>query len=231
MSTKITQSKNEVINSLNEGDREWLLSRGSLEDAPVKRMFVRPGETPSHVYFVEGGLVSMVVRMSDDQTVEVGTIGTEGLVGIQIYLGGDLNNVEIFQQVEGEVYAVSVEDFRDLLDRSNELESAMSAFTLSLLRQMTMAIACNRLHPVEQRLARWLLMVRDRVQSDQFELTQLFLAEMLGVRRPGVSIAAGMLQRAGLIKYTRGKIQIKDGERLEAAACECYGALRRGRKQ
>lgn len=226
MSTALP-SGNDIVNSLNETDREWILSRSRLEDAPVKRVFAGPTVSLTDVYFVESGLVSMIVTMSDSSSVEVGTIGTEGLAGVQVFLGGELGNVKVFQQVAGTVRVLSTADFQDLLQRSAELQKAMADFTLGLLRQMTMAIACNRLHAVEKRLARWLLMVRDRVRSDRFELTQLFLAEMLGVRRPGVSIAAGMLQRAGLIKYTRGKIHLLDPQRLEAAACECYGALRR----
>jgi CRP-like cAMP-binding protein len=134
------------------------------------------------------------------------------VVGIQLYLGGDLGKVEIFQQVAGSVLALAADDFQELLRNSAEARAGMSQFTLGLMRQMTM-----------------LLMVRDRVESDVFDLKQQFLAQMLGVRRPGVSIAASMLQRAGLIRYSRGRIQVVNPVGLEAASCECYGALRRGK--
>ena len=223
-------TENEILARLKESDRDWVFSRGTLEGAPVKRMFVQPDKPLTDIYFIEAGLASMVIRMSDNSTVEVGAIGREGLVGLQVFLGADFGGVEVFQQVSGAVRVLPVHDFRELLERSSELRAAMSDFTLGLIRQMTMAVACNRLHPVDQRLARWLLMVRDRVQSDEFDLKQEFLAEMLGVRRPGVSIAASMLRRSGLIRYSRGRIRIIDPERLEAAACECYGALRRNKK-
>lgn len=226
MSNTTGESNNQIIRALRDTDRDWLLSRSTLEDAPVKRTFVTPDRPTENVYFVEGGLVSMVVTMSDGSSVEVGTIGSEGVVGLDAFLGGQPGRVEVFQQVEGHVTVVPVRDFQELLKRSSELNEAMRSFTTSLLRQMTTAVACNRLHPVDRRLARWLLMVRDRVQSNDFSLTQIFLAEMLGVRRPGVSIAAAMLKRARLIRYSRGKIQILDPAGLEAVACDCYRALR-----
>ena len=229
MSATASHTENGILAKLAGSDRAWILERANLEDAPVKRVYVEPNTDLTRVYFVEAGLASMVVRMSDNSIVEVGTIGKEGLVGLQLFLGGQLGGVEVFQQVSGKVRVLPATDFQLLLTRSSELQRAMADFTLDLIRQMTMAIACNRLHQVEQRLARWLLMVRDRVECNEFDLKQQFLAEMLGVRRPGVSIAASMLQRAGFIKYSRGRIQIKDPVGLEAAACECYGKLRRSK--
>ena len=154
--------------------------------------------------------------------VEIATVGPEGMVGLPVFLSDEQVAHRAFVQVPGEGARIAADAFRRLIPRCPVLNHLLLRYTLALLHQIGQNAACNRIHLVEERCARWLLMSHDRVQEDSFPLTQEFLAQMLGVRRPTVSIAGGMLARAGVVTYTRGQITILDRAGLEAAACECY---------
>jgi CRP-like cAMP-binding protein len=190
---------------------------------PVERVLYERDAPIEHVYFPTRGVVSMVSSMETGSIVEIATVGREGMVGIPIVLGQDTTTHRAFVQVPGEGVRIEVAAYRALLPRAPGLQALTMRYALALFAQIA---ACNRAHAVESRCARWLLMTHDRVQDTSFSLTQEFLAQMLGVRRPTVSIAAGMLQRAGLIDYVRGIITVTDRARLEAAACECYRRIR-----
>jgi CRP-like cAMP-binding protein len=179
-----------------------------------------------HVYFPLSGVVSLLVIMSDGLGVEAGTIGNEGMAGLPIYLGAETSPYRAIVQIPGEALRMAVEDFREEIGHTGALHRALGLYDQALMTQMAYSVACNRLHSVEERMCRWLLMSQDRMGTDQFALTQEFLAQMLGVRRPSVTVAAGVLQRAGLIVYGRGRVTILDRARLEAASCECYQAVR-----
>jgi CRP-like cAMP-binding protein len=178
-----------------------------------------------HVYFPHRGVVSMVNPISDGSVVEVATVGPEGMVGIPVFLGAERMASKAFVQIPGEGARIEADAFREVIGRSPALNRLLLRYTLALMNQMAQNAACNRTHAVEERCARWLLMTQDRVGEATFPLTQEFLAEMLGVRRPTVSIAAGMLARAGLISYVRGQMTILDRPGLEAASCECYRVI------
>ncbi len=173
------------------------------------------------IYFPTTGCVSLVNSTPEGQ-VEVGTIGFEGFVGVPILLRADSQATEAIVQVVGEGYRISASAFLSTLAESDTLQRVLLRYALSLYNQVAQSVACNRLHALEARCARWLLITHDRVDGDEFELTQQFLSYMLGVHRPAVTIAAGQLQKARLIRYSRGKITITDRAGLEAASCSCY---------
>ena len=192
--------------------------RKSLYEADRKIAFV---------YFIETGVGSLVNTMVNGQAAEVGTIGNEGLVGVPVVLGDDRAPTSVYIQVPGEGLRMKASIFREELARSPTMQAVMLRYVHALFNQVAQSAACSHFHSLEQRCCRWLLMTRDRMQSDEFLLTQEFLAMMLGVQRPGVSIAAGGLQRAGLITYKRGNVTILDGPGLRKRSCECYGVSKR----
>jgi len=180
-----------------------------------------------YVYFPTSGLISLLLMLDDGSAAEVGRIGDEGMVGLPVFLGVEQSHTRAFVQIPGEALRMKAQVFQQQARQGGPLVSLLLRHTQALLRHSERLTACNTWHPIEQRLSRWLLITHDRVQADQFEITQEFLSQMLGVHRKSVTVAASNLQRAGLIRYSRGKLKILDREGLEAASCECYRALRR----
>jgi len=189
----------------------------------VRDVLYAPGVPMSHVYFPQTSVCSIVKVMADGRKVEVGTVGNEGMTGLPILFGADETSVECFVQVPGVAKRLSTAALRQAAVVDSPLHAILQRYVHYLFNQTAQLVACNRLHPVEQRCARWLLMTHDRVAgTDTFPLTHEFLAIMLGVRRAGVSVAAEALRRAGVIRYSRGRITVTDRPGLEAATCECY---------
>lgn len=180
----------------------------------------------SHVYFPTSGCVSMVNVLSDG-AVEVGTIGFEGWAGLPLLLGDDRMPSRAFVQLTGTSYRMEADAFRNSLAGNPEYARLLNRHSLALFNQAAQSVACNRLHTLESRCARWLLMTHDRMRLEPFTLTHEFLSYMLGVHRPAVTLAAGVLQRAALIGYTRGKVTVLDREGLEGVSCACYDITRR----
>jgi CRP-like cAMP-binding protein len=191
----------------------------------VHDVLYEPGEEIEYVYFPTAGCVSMV-HVTPNGTVEVGTIGFEGMVGIPLLLRGTSAPTRSLVQVEGEGYRMTSAAFRRNIASSDATYRILLRFALAFFNQVAQSVACNRLHSLEERCARWLLTTHDRVEGDSFRLTQEFLSFMLGVHRPAVTLAAGVLQKAGFIHYSRGKITITDRPGLEGASCSCYQATR-----
>lgn len=181
-----------------------------------------PGERIQHVYFPSDSLVSLLTLVEGHLALEVGMVGSEGMVGVPLYLGTDVSPVRALVQGAGAAMRMKSARFSEEIRKSPQLQRELSRYTRALMAQITQTAACNRFHVVEARLARWLLMTRDRVRTDEFRLTHAFLGHMLGVRRVGVTTAARALQKRKLIAYSRGKISILDHRRLERAACSCY---------
>jgi CRP-like cAMP-binding protein len=181
------------------------------------------------VYFPGRSVVSLLTVVDGREALEVGLVGREGMVGIQLALGVAISPVRALVQGSGSALRMSVERFRKAFDASPPLRHGLHRYAHELMVQITHTAACNRFHTVDARLARWLLMTRDRVRSGEFHLTHQFLAHMLGVRRVGVTEAAFSLQRRKLIGYSRGDIHILDHAGLETAACSCYKRVLRGR--
>jgi CRP-like cAMP-binding protein len=209
-------------------DDEYARLQPYLEPFQLEPMQIltEPGERIEHVYFPQTGIVSVLRRMRDGTLIEVITIGREGMAGIAVTLGDPESSLVISGQVPGASGRVDAEAFTDLLPNLPRLEELLRRYALTVFEQTSQSLACNSLHSIEQRCARWLLMTHDRVDGDEFILTHEILAQMLAVRRAGVTEAAGALQRAGVISYTRGRITIRDRAGLERFACECYGAVR-----
>lgn len=182
--------------------------------------------TIRHVYFPVDCLVSLLAPSKDHLSVEVGVVGSEGIVGVPLALGMRTSLVQATVQGSGSALRMSAHAFHDELPRQPALRRDINRYIHTLIAQLTQTATCNAFHSVEARCARWLLMARDRMQSDELELTQELLAQMLGVRRVGVTHAAGNLQRKGAIRYSRGRVLILDLQRLADAACECYGVVR-----
>ncbi len=203
--------------------------RPHLERLPLdyKQSLYRADKPVDFVYFIEAGVGSLVNTMANGQAAEVGTIGNEGIVGLPIVLGDDQAPTAVYVQVPGSGLRMKASLFKRELARSPTMQVVMLRYVHALFNQVAQSAACNHFHSLEQRCCRWLLMTRDRMDSDKFLLTQEFLAMMLGVQRPGVSIAAGGLQRAGLINYSRGNVAILDGVGLKKRSCECYGVSKR----
>ena len=187
---------------------------------------IEPNEPLSHVWFPTTAVFSIITILPDGRAVEVGTAGPEGMVGIPVLLGVGSMPRQVFVQIAGEALRMDAESFTAALDEHPEMRRRLLRYAHAYLDDIAQSVACNRLHSLEQRCARWILKTHDRVRGDYLPLTQQFLAFMLGVRRAGVSVAAEALQRAGLIRYQRGKIMVLDRHGLEAAACPCYAINR-----
>ena len=219
--------RNRILASLSAPD----LAR--LEPHLLPRTFKRNqtlyevGQSVETVYFLEDGLCSIVVTMEDGSTIEVGIIGNDGLVGLPAVLGAGHSPNRCFIQIPGSGYAVKAKILeKQSHDGSGQLRLAVQHGAQALFAQTAQTAACNRVHELEERLARWLLMCHDRMQVDDLHITHEFLAMMLGTRRSSVTIAAGMLRKAGLIEHTRGHVKVENRKGLEKAACECYSVIR-----
>lgn len=189
-----------------------------------------PGAKISNVYFPGRSVVSLLTVVDGRAALEVGLVGRDGMVGIPLALGVDVSPVRALVQGAGSALRMNAARFRQELDACSPLQRGLSRYAHDLMAQITQTAACNRFHRIDARLARWLLMTRDRLRSGQFRLTHEFLAHMLGVRRVGVTEAASDLQQRGLIEYRRGHIRILDESGLEAAACSCYKPLKERRQ-
>jgi CRP-like cAMP-binding protein len=195
-------------------------------ELPTHTVLHEAGEPLTHAYFINSGLASVLSVMTDGKSVEVGLAGKEGFVGLPLVVGLSSSPTQVIMQVGGSAYQMTAADFKEVLSHSPALEKKLNRYAQSMGMQATHVGACNRLHEVDERLARWLLMSQDRLGGDVVPLTQEFLAHMLGTRRASVTVAAGILQKAGFITYNRGSVRIDDRSGLEDAACECYASIR-----
>jgi CRP-like cAMP-binding protein len=214
---------NRLLGLLPRRDYERL--RPHLQPIPLeyRQSLYRAHKPIGFVYFIETGVGSQVNTMANGQAAEVGTIGNEGVVGLPIVLGDARAPTSVYIQVPGAGLRMKAALFAKELARSASMRAVMLRYAHAVFNQVAQSAACNQFHSLEQRCCRWLLMTHDRMQSDEFLLTQEFLAMMLGVQRTGVTAAAGALQRAGLIRYKRGNVTIIDRQGLKDRACECYG--------
>jgi CRP-like cAMP-binding protein len=182
-------------------------------------------DAAGRVYFIESGLLSLISTLEDGASIEVAALGREGLAGLLMLLGADAAVHTALAQIGGEALSVRVERAREIFQRLPAFKSRVLAYTHMLMAHVTQTTACNTLHTVEERLARWLLLSRRRIESDTIPVTQEFLSHMLGVRRSGVTVAVGTLERAGLITHSRGTVVVADPEGLRGVSCECIKVL------
>ncbi len=220
-------SENLLLGLLPRDERQKLFPDLRQLHLTVRHTVFQADRPIDYIYFPQDCLISVHTRMQDGVAVETAVIGREGVVGLPVFLGGGQTASTAFCQVPGRSLRTSADVFRAAVRASPAFERMLLRYTQALLTQVQQSAACNRVHSIEERCARWLLMTQDRVERETFELTQEFLAEMLGVRRPRVSVAASLLQRAGYIRYSRGRVRVVDRAGLEAAACECYGVMAR----
>ncbi len=220
-----TGNPNHLLAALPAADYARILPSLSVVPLKLKDILHKPGDAIRHVYFPGGGFLSMLTVLEDGSMVEIATVGREGMVGVSAILdGAPVTSAAIVQGATDTCYRINVDAFRRESDRRGAFHELMAHFAQALFGFVAQSTACNAIHSIEQRLASWLLMARDRMGSDEFPLTQEFVAMMLGASRPTVTVVAGTLQKAGLIKYRHGRVTIVDGENLEAASCECYRA-------
>ena len=217
---------NWLLDALPEDDYRRLLDDLEPISFSLGDIVYEPGGQMDHVYFPTVCHVSLLYTMINGVTAEMGLVGNEGVVGIALFMGGDTTPNRAVVQGAGEALKLRAKAMHDEFNRGKQFQHLLLRYTQSLITQISQTAVCNRLHSVEQRLCRWLLMTHDRTHSDDLQMTQEFISNMLGVRREGVTHAAQALQQEGLISYVRGHITILDRAKLEAHVCECYEVVR-----
>ncbi|MEH2258779.1 Crp/Fnr family transcriptional regulator [Nostoc sp.] len=218
--------KNQLLAALPSEEYSRLVACMEVVPLKFKQNLYIPNQPIEYVYFLNYGVASMLTVMTDGSAIEVATVGNEGMVGLPVFLGADRIPGECFIQVPGSGLRMRVDTFKTHVTTDSQLYNILQRYTQALFNQIAQSTACNRLHSVEQRMCRWLLMTADRVETDTFSLTQEFLSIMLGVNRSTVSLTASILQRAGLIDYVRGQMTILDRSGLEDITCECYQVVK-----
>ncbi|MEP7086471.1 MAG: Crp/Fnr family transcriptional regulator [Gemmatimonadota bacterium] len=218
-------SRNRILAALPPTEFDRVVADLEPFELSINKVLYEANSPVTHAYFPISGCLSMV-NVMDEGAVEVGTIGFEGWAGLPLLLGDDRMPTRAFVLLTGESYRMSAAAFARAVDRNPAFARLVNRHSLALFNQAAQSVACNRLHTLESRCARWLLMTHDRMRMEPFVLTHEFLSYMLGVHRPAVTLAAGALRRAGLIRYTRGKVTVMDRPGLEAASCACYEITR-----
>jgi CRP-like cAMP-binding protein len=218
---------NLILLSLPPGERKIVFDNLELVRLTTHQVLHEIGDTLKSGYFCDTGMISILSVFSDGKSVEVGLVGKEGFLGLPLIAGFRTAATRATAQIEGTAFRVDSDKLAMLLRQCPTLTQKLQQFSQVMTMEVTQIAACNRLHEVEERLSRWLLMCADRVGNSSLPLTQELLAQMLGTRRSSVTVAAGILQKAGLIDYTRGRVDIVNRPKLESAACECYELMQR----
>lgn len=225
-SSKPSSPLNHLLAALPEADYQRLAPHLRSVTFTLGQVLYEPHEPITTVYFPNQAMISLVQIMEDGSTIEAGIVGNNGIVGYPVYLDGQSSSSRIMVQIAGTAFGLDAAILKAEFERGGELQKLLLRYTQALLAQISQTAACNRFHPTEERLARWLLQSQDFARSPTLQLTQDFLASMLGTRRASITVAAGTLQQAGLIHYNRGHIDILNRDALESAACECYKIVR-----
>ena len=218
--------QNRILARLSEEDYSRIAPQLELVKTNLKDLLYERGRPISYVYFPCSSAHSNLIMLENGSAVEVGTVGNEGLSGVELLIGASTAIETGICQVAGTSLRMTAHDFKEAVNGRTALRRLAERYFQGYLSTVSQSVACNRMHTIVQRFARWLLIMHDRVRGEEFSLTQEFLATMLGVHRPSVSMVAGEFQKAGLIEYTRGQMKIIDRAALEHMSCECYGAVR-----
>jgi CRP-like cAMP-binding protein len=227
MSAQQSPRQNQLLAALPEEDYARLLPYLELAPLPLGWSVYESGGAQGYVYFPATGIVSLLYVMEDGSSAEIAVVGNEGLVGIALFMGGESTPSRAVVQSAGHGYRLKASVLKSEFNVGGNLQHLSLRYTQALITQMAQTAVCNRHHAVEQQLCRWLLLSLDRLPSNELSMTQDLIANMLGVRREGVTEAAGHLQAAGLIHYSRGRITVLDRPKLEARVCECYAVVKR----
>ena len=225
------QVENLILRNLPQKESAQILPSLEFVRLRLHQVLHESGETIRSGYFLNNGLGSVLTIQPDGKTVEVGLIGKEGFIGLPVVFGFKSSGLRVVTQGEGTAYRVEVETLLRILPQCPELRAQLLRFSMILGMQSTQLAACNRLHNIVERLARWLLMSQDRIGGKTLPLTQEFLSQMLGTRRSSVTLAAGTLQKAGMIQYSRGSVGILSRQQLEQAACNCYEVIEQQKRR
>jgi CRP-like cAMP-binding protein len=218
---------NRLLASMPNADYQGLAAHLEPMPMPLGLAVYESGDTQGYVYFPINSIVSLLYVLENGASTEIAVTGNEGLVGISLFMGGESTPSRAVVQSAGDGFRVRGAVLRKLFETSGDVQHLLLRFTQALITQMTQTAVCNRHHAVDQQLCRWLLLTLDRLSSNEVHMTQELIANMLGVRREGVTEAAGKLQAEGLIEYSRGHIRVLDRPRLEATVCECYAVVKR----
>lgn len=220
--------ENHLLSLLGTSERAYLMARCRRLPCEARQIVYRQGGPMPEAYFPLSAMASLVLSDAESRTsIEVGIVGNEGVVGMPLFLGAEKSPTEVVWQAAGECLRMPAHDFIAATDNGIRLRAVLTRYAQAQQAQTAQLVLCNNSHAVDERLCRWLLMTHDRVGEEELPLTQEFLSHMLGTRRPSVTVAAGMLEKAGLIENRRGHIRVVNRAGLEDGACECYGVLRR----
>ena len=219
--------QNSLLAALAPTERERLYPHLQLVAMPLGKVLYESGDVLRHVYFPTDCIVSLLYVMEDGASAEISVVGNEGLIGIALFMGGETTPSRAIVQSAGYAYRLIGQLLKDEFHRNGHLQIMLLRYTQALITQMAQTAVCNRHHSVDQQLCRWLLLSLDRLSSDELKMTQELIANMLGVRREGVTEAAGKLQKLGVIRYIRGKITVLNRPKLERLCCECYAVVRK----
>lgn len=227
MSETVKPQQNHLLAALPKAEHDRLFPQLELVELALGQVLYESGDTLRHVYFPIDSIVSLLYVMEDGASAEISVVGNEGLIGVALFMGGETTPSRAIVQSAGSAYRLRGQVLKDEFHHHGELHHLLLRYTQALLTQMAQTAVCNRHHSVDQQLCRWLLLSLDRLPSNQLNMTQELIANMLGVRREGVTEAAGKLQRLGVIKYQRGHITVLDRPRLEKLCCECYAVVQK----
>ena len=219
--------QNHLLAALSAAERERIYPHLRLVPMPLGEVLYESGDVLRHVYFPTDSIVSLLYVLTDGASAEISVVGNEGLIGIALFMGGETTPSRAIVQSAGHAYRLIGQRLKDEFHRNGELQLLLLRYTQALITQMAQTAVCNRHHSVDQQLCRWLLLSLDRLSANQLTMTQELIANMLGVRREGVTEAAGKLQKLGVIEYSRGQITVLDRPKLEQLCCECYAVVKR----
>jgi len=218
--------ENHILDALPAEERERLFPHLTLVEMPLGMVLYEAGEALRHIYFPTDSIVSLLYVMKDGASAEIAVVGNEGAIGVSLFMGGETTPSRGIVQSAGSAYRLSGRRLKQEFERHGQLLHVLLRYTQSLITQMAQTAVCNRHHSIDQQLCRWLLLSLDRLPSNRLNMTQELIANMLGVRREGVTGAAGKLQDLGVIHYSRGRITVLDRPKLEQLSCECYAVVK-----
>ena len=219
--------QNHLLAALSATERERLYPHLQLVPMPLGKVLYESGDVMRHVYFPTDSIISLLYVLEDGASAEISVVGNEGIIGVSLFMGGETTPSRAIVQSAGSAYRLLGQLLKEEFHRSGGMQLLLLRYTQALLTQMAQTAVCNRHHSVDQQLCRWLLLSLDRLASNKLTMTQELIANMLGVRREGVTDAAGKLQKLGVIQYARGRITVLDRPKLEKLCCECYGVVKK----